>query len=59
MEDYINCKENVRGSPRHLNTSKLFVVAVHCTHINTCFSVVAIVDYLLAHHAAMASIGNI
>ena len=38
MEDYIKCERIGGGSPRHLGTfSNLFFVAVHYTHINTCY----------------------
>ena len=38
MEDYTKCELIGGGFPRHLNTfSNLFVVAVHYTHINTCY----------------------
>ena len=31
------CKLSEGGSPRLFNTSNLFIVAVHYTHINTCY----------------------
>ena len=38
MEDYIKCELIDGVSLRYLNTfSNLFIVAVHYTHINTCY----------------------
>ena len=38
VEDYIKCELSGGGSPRHLNSfSNLSIVAVHYTHINTCY----------------------
>ena len=38
MEDYIKCELIDGGSPRYLDTiSNLLIVAIHHTHINTCY----------------------
>ena len=50
MEDYIKCVLIGGGSPRHLSTFNLLMVAGHCTLYQHMLCIVAIVDCTHVHH---------